>query len=65
MKPSIVPGNNSYTETVNSIEKIIIFGDSTTLGIKLNAFNFYINKGYAKMKSFVNDLLKSKHIQSG
>ena len=52
VKPSIVPGNSSCVEVVNSTEKIIIFDDNIPRGIRLNQFNSYINKGYVKIKSF-------------
>ena len=48
MKPSIVPGNNSYFEAVNPTEKTIISHDSILRGISLNEFNSYINKDYTK-----------------
>ena len=48
MKPSIVPGNNSYFEVVNPTEKTIISDDSIPRGISLNEFNSYINKDYTK-----------------
>ena len=43
---------NSYAKTVNSTEKIVIFGAIISRGIKLNAFNSCIKKGCANIKSF-------------
>ena len=51
-KPSVVPGNRSYAETVHSLRKVIIFGDSIPRGIRIHEFNSLVKKGYAKMKSF-------------
>ena len=51
-KPSVIPGNRSYTETVQSLRKVIIFGDSIPRGIRIHEFNSLVKKGYAKMKSF-------------
>ena len=56
MKPSIVPGNSSYAETINHTEKIIIFGDSIPRDVSLNKFNSYINTDYAKIKSYGSDI---------
>ena len=52
MKPSIVPGNSSFAKTINHTDKIIIFGDSIPRDVSLNKFNSYINKDYAKIKSY-------------
>ena len=51
-KPSVAPGNRSYAETVQSLRKVIIFGDSIPRGIRIHEFNSLVKKGYAKMKSF-------------
>ena len=52
-KPSAAPGNGSYAETVQSLRKVIIFGDSIPRGIRIHEFNSLVKKGYAKMKSFL------------
>ena len=51
-KPSVVPGNRSYDETVQSLRIVIIFSDSIPRGIRIHEFNSLVKKGYAKMKSF-------------
>ena len=51
-KPSVAPGNRSYAKTVQSLGKVIIFGDSIPRGIRIHEFNSLVKKGYAKMKSF-------------
>ena len=51
-KPSVIPGNRSSAETVQSLRKVIIFGDSIPRGIRIHEFNSLVKKGYAKMKSF-------------
>ena len=52
-KPSVVPGNRSHDETVQSLRIVIIFSDSIPRGIRIHEFiNSLVKKGYAKMKSF-------------
>ena len=48
-KPSVVPGNRSYAETVHSLRKVIIFGDSIPRGIRIHEFNSLVKKGYANL----------------
>ena len=45
-------GNRSYAEMMQSLRKVIIFGDSILWGIRIHEFNSLVKKGYAKMKSF-------------
>ena len=49
---SVVPGNRSYAEMVQSLRKVIIFGDSIPRGIRMHELTSLIKKGYGKMKSF-------------
>ena len=44
-KPSVVPGNRSYSETVQSLRKVIIFRDSIPRGIRIHEFNSLVKKG--------------------
>ena len=37
---------------MESLKKVIIFGDSIPRGIRIHVFNSLVKKGYAKMKSF-------------
>ena len=37
---------------MQSLRKVIIFGDSIPRGIRIHEFNSLVKKGYAKMKSF-------------
>ena len=48
-KPSVVPGNRSYAESVQSLRKVIIFGDSFPRGIRIHEFNSLVR---AMLKSF-------------
>ena len=43
-KPSAAPGNGSYAETVQSLRKVIIFGDSIPRGIRIHEFNSLVKK---------------------
>ena len=48
-KPSVAPGNRSYAKTVQSLRKVIIFGDSIPRGIRIHEFNSLVR---AMLKSF-------------
>ena len=52
LKPSVVPGNQSYAKTVQSLRKVIFFGNSIPQGIRIHEFDSLVKKGYAKMKYF-------------
>ena len=47
--PSVVPGNRSYAETVQSLRKVIIFGDSIPRRIRIHEFNSLVKKSYANL----------------
>ena len=51
-KSSVVPDNRSCAETMQSLRKVIIFGDSIPQGIRIHEFNSLVRKSYAKMKPF-------------
>ena len=47
-KPSAVPGNRSYVETVQSLRKVIVFGDSILRGIRIHGFNSLVKRAVLK-----------------
>ena len=51
-KSSVVPDNRSCAETMQSLRKVIIYGDSIPQGIRIHEFNSLVRKSYAKMKPF-------------